>query len=163
MLQLVIALRYYATGCFQLVVADLTQVHKSTVCRAIHRVSRATASLRAQYVSLPDSNDERMQTMKEFYAIALFPGVLGTIDCTHVPISSPGGDLAEFTGWRPCRDLPEPQGLFFYQCSDCLKCKTDDYRHRCSLVGETGVGCNIRCKCVCVASENQLLVAEHVH
>jgi len=95
MLQLVIALRYYATGCFQLVVADLTKVHKSTVCRAIHRVSRAIASLRAQYVSFPDSNDERMQTMREFYAIAQFPGVLGTIDCTHIPISSPGGDLAE--------------------------------------------------------------------
>jgi len=88
MLQLVIALRYYATGCFQLVVADLTNVHKSTVCRAIHKVSRAIASLRAQYISFPENNDERMQMMREFYAIAQFPGVLGTVDCTHIPIIS---------------------------------------------------------------------------
>jgi len=33
--------------------------------------------------------------MHEFYAIAQFPGVLGGIDCTHVPTISPRGDLAE--------------------------------------------------------------------
>jgi len=95
MLQPVIALHHYATGCFQLVVADLTNVHKSTVRRAIHKVSRATASLRAEYLSFPDNDDERMQMMREFYAIAQFPGVLGSIDCTHIPILSPGGELAE--------------------------------------------------------------------
>jgi len=60
MLQLLIALRYYATGCFQIVAADLINVHKATTCRAIHRVSRAIASLRSQYVSFPETDDERM-------------------------------------------------------------------------------------------------------
>ena len=94
-LQLAIALRYYATGCFQLVVANLTHVHKSSVCRAIHRVSRAIASLRGKYVNFPHNNDQGMQSMREFYSIAQFPGVVGTVDCTHVPIMSPGGDMAE--------------------------------------------------------------------
>ncbi|KAL1416089.1 hypothetical protein MTO96_028259 [Rhipicephalus appendiculatus] len=31
----------------------------------------------------------------EFYKIGKFPGVSGCIDCTHVPIRSPGGDDAE--------------------------------------------------------------------
>lgn len=95
MLQLLIALRYYATGSFQIVISDLAGVHKSTVCRVVHRVSRAIAGHRSQYIKFPGTADEQMQTMREFYAIAQFPGVLGAIDCTHVPIISPGGDLAE--------------------------------------------------------------------
>lgn len=94
-LQLLIALRFYATGSFQLVVADLAGVHKSTVCRTVHRVSRAIAGLRSQYVKFARTDEERMQTMREFYAISQFPGVLGAIDCTHVAIISPGGDTAE--------------------------------------------------------------------
>ncbi|KAL1467773.1 hypothetical protein MTO96_041939 [Rhipicephalus appendiculatus] len=33
--------------------------------------------------------------MEEFYKIGKFPGVSGCIDCTNVPIRSPGGDNAE--------------------------------------------------------------------
>jgi len=95
MLQLLLALRYYATGSFQIVISDLAGVHNATVCRAVHRVSRAIAGQRSNYVKFPRSEEERMQTMREFYSIAQFPGVLGSIDCTHVPITSPGGDTAE--------------------------------------------------------------------
>jgi nuclease HARBI1 len=95
MYQLLIALRFFATGSFQIVVSDLAGVHKSTACRAVHRVARAIANLRSKYVQFPQSDEERTQTMREFYAIAQFPGVLGTIDCTHIPIMSPGGDNAE--------------------------------------------------------------------
>jgi len=33
--------------------------------------------------------------MSGFYAASGMPGVLGAVDCTHVPIQSPGGDDAE--------------------------------------------------------------------
>ena len=95
MYQLLIALRYYATGTFQLVISDLSGVVKATVCRYVHKVSRVIAGLRSQYIKFPQTDAERMQTMREFYAIAQFPGVLGSIDCTHVPMMSPGGDEAE--------------------------------------------------------------------
>ncbi|KAK4875479.1 hypothetical protein RN001_011901 [Aquatica leii] len=36
--QLLIILRYYATGSFQQVLGDHINVHKSTVCRIVHRV-----------------------------------------------------------------------------------------------------------------------------
>jgi len=93
--QLLIALRYNATGTFQLVISDLSGVVKATVCRYVHKVSRVIAGLRSQYIKFPQTDAERMQTMREFYAIAQFPGVLGSIDCTHVPMMSPGGDEAE--------------------------------------------------------------------
>lgn len=94
-LQLLIALRFYATGSFQLIISDLAGVVKATVCRTVHKVSTIIAGLRSQYIKFPPSDAERMETMKEFYAIAQFPGVLGSIDCTHIPLMSPGGDDAE--------------------------------------------------------------------
>ena len=95
MLQLLITLRFYATGTFQIVMGDLVGVHKSTVCRAIKRVSIEIARLRPQYVKFPQTDDEILDTMKAFYAIAQFPGVLGAVDSTHIAIQSPGGDNAE--------------------------------------------------------------------
>lgn len=93
--QLLIALRFYATGTLQLVVGDLFAVHKSTVCRAVHRVTKAIARLRPKYVRFPTSDRERHNLMNQFYTASGLPGVIGAIDCTHVPIQSPGGQDAE--------------------------------------------------------------------
>ena len=43
--QLLLTLRFYATGSFQLVVGDLFKVHKSTASRIMHKVTAAIASL----------------------------------------------------------------------------------------------------------------------
>ncbi len=48
-LQLLTSLRFYATGCFQMVNGDLFGVHKSTVSRIVGRVSQAIAALKNQY------------------------------------------------------------------------------------------------------------------
>ena len=93
--QLLIALRYYATGTFQLVVGDLFCITKATICRIVHKVTRAIASLRSKYVKFPSTQQERRDTMYGFYKATKMPGILGAIDCTHVPIQSPGGDDAE--------------------------------------------------------------------
>ena len=93
--QLLLALRFYATGSFQMLIGDTIGVHKTTVCRILHEVMAAIASLRPKYVRFPSTADERNRTMQQFYAASGMPGVLGAIDCTHVPIQSPGGDDAE--------------------------------------------------------------------
>jgi len=43
--QLLIALRFYATGTFQLVIGDLFKVNKSTACRAVHKVTTVITNL----------------------------------------------------------------------------------------------------------------------
>jgi nuclease HARBI1 len=93
--QLLVTLRFYATGTFQLVVGDTFHVDKSTVCRTVHRVTRAIASLRSKYVKFPVTQQQRRDVMNDFYASSKLPGVIGAVDCTHVPIQSPGGDDAE--------------------------------------------------------------------
>jgi len=64
--QLLIALRFYATGTFQLVVADTVAVHKSTVCHILRHVTAGIAALRPKYVKFPTTADERRATMYRF-------------------------------------------------------------------------------------------------
>ncbi|XP_017468241.1 PREDICTED: putative nuclease HARBI1 isoform X3 [Rhagoletis zephyria] len=94
MQQLLICLRFYATGSFYITIGDFSSLHKSTVCRIITRVTKAIASLRSQFINLP-SNGEILKIQEEFYNIARFPRVVSALDCTHVRIISPGGSTAE--------------------------------------------------------------------
>jgi len=93
--QLLITLRFYATGGFLLTIADMFGVDKSTVCRIVHRVSAAIASLREKYIKFPETMGDRLAVMNSFYTNSGLPGVIGAVDCTHVPIQSPGGNQAE--------------------------------------------------------------------
>jgi len=100
--QLLIALRFYATGTHQLVVGDTFSVSKATICRAVHKVTAAIASLRPKYVKFPTTNQERRDVMNMFFVQSNLPGVIGAVDCTHIPIQSPGGHDAEIYRNRKC-------------------------------------------------------------
>ena len=93
--QLLIALRFYATGTFQLVVGDTFAVDNATICRTLHRVTAALAELREIFLKFPSTDAECRETMRAFYEKSKMPGVIGAIDCTHIPIQSPGSDDAE--------------------------------------------------------------------
>jgi len=76
-------------------VGDTFGIHKTTVCRIIHSVSQAIASLRKKYIAFTATQEERLQVMNNFYANSGMPGTIGAVDCTHILIQSPGGDDAE--------------------------------------------------------------------
>lgn len=89
--QLLITLRFFATGSHQLAVGDLHGVHVSTVSRIIKRVTNSLVHrLRNKYIKMPATGREIETNQQLFYEIANFPYVIGTIDCTHVKIQSPG-------------------------------------------------------------------------
>ncbi|XP_023312753.1 putative nuclease HARBI1 [Anoplophora glabripennis] len=92
--QLLIALRFYATGSFQTVMGDVHGISKATVCRCVKKVSEAIASLRESYIEFPQ-NEELGTVAKKFFELGRFPGVIGALDCTHIPILSPGGNMGE--------------------------------------------------------------------
>lgn len=89
--QIFITLRFYATGTLQ--ISD-TNVHKTTMSRVVYKVSKEITKLAKSYITMPIGSE--LQEVKElFYNIAGFPNVIGCIDGTHIPIQSPGGNLAE--------------------------------------------------------------------
>lgn len=95
MQQLLLTLRFYASGSMQLSVADFSGVSRSSACRIIKRVSLAIASLRRQYIKMAQNRQEMESLAEQFYEIASFPRVIGAIDCTLIKIDSPGGEDAE--------------------------------------------------------------------
>ena len=80
---------------FQLSVGDLAGVSKATTCRVVKCVTREIALLARDKAAFPTSVEARALAMHQLYEVAHFPAVLGAIDCTHVPIQSPGGENAE--------------------------------------------------------------------
>ncbi|XP_061117889.1 putative nuclease HARBI1 [Conger conger] len=91
---LCIALRFFANGSFLYNIGDAEHISKATVSRCIRRVSLALKQFLHIFVVFPGHKSEK--TIKEeFYRIAGFPGVCGSITGTHIPIRSPavnGGD-----------------------------------------------------------------------
>ena len=88
-----LALRFYATGSFQQVLADLHGMSIASACRVIHQVSRAIARRKGNFITFPTK--ENFATVKNaFYESAHFPHVIGAIDCRHIRIQSPGGEEA---------------------------------------------------------------------
>ncbi|KAK5647833.1 hypothetical protein RI129_002725 [Pyrocoelia pectoralis] len=80
--QLLIALRFYATGTHLLCISDFAGAHSSTISRIVHR--------------LPSTRAEILDSQRKFYEIARFPfPVIGAVDGTHIRIQSPGGEDSE--------------------------------------------------------------------
>lgn len=92
--QLLITLRFYTTGTFQLVDGDLFGVSQPTISRIVKRVSGVIASHYNEVIRFPQGN-ALLHVQRGFMDIGGIPGIVGAIDCTHIPIQSPGGMNAE--------------------------------------------------------------------
>ena len=66
MQQVLIALRFYATGTFQRVIGDLFGVSAFAARTANHKVSKAVAKQRAQFL------ENQADTKRKFYDVATF-------------------------------------------------------------------------------------------
>nr|AAI53379.1 Zgc:162945 [Danio rerio] len=83
-----IALRFFTSGTFLYEVGDAEKLSKNTVCRTIRRVVIALQRYINTFVAFPGHLPT--QAIKEgFSQIAGLPGVIGAIDCIHIPISTP--------------------------------------------------------------------------
>ena len=89
LLQVLIALRFYASGSFLQVIGDTFRVDKSTVSRAITDVSRALIAKQPLFIKWPSTNDECTTIKNEFYHRGGFPCVIACVDGTHVRLRAP--------------------------------------------------------------------------
>ncbi|XP_033218157.1 putative nuclease HARBI1 [Belonocnema kinseyi] len=94
-IQLLLTLRYYATGSFLISAGDFSGVSKTSTHRIAHRVTAAIARLARRDIKLPTSAEERAVAQVDFYATARFPRVISALDCTHVKVQSFSGNDAE--------------------------------------------------------------------
>ncbi|GFY63127.1 nuclease HARBI1 [Trichonephila inaurata madagascariensis] len=161
--QVLIALRFYAVACMQLAIAYLFDVIQPTVCRVVHRVSEAIASLLPDFIHLPVNREECKTVSRKSFNIAGFPKVIGALDGTFVRIVSPGGEDAERFRCRKNYFALNVQTIVdadlvirkvvarwpgsahdstvFNNSSACLSLKTNELYKDCHLLGDTGYAC----------------------
>ncbi|XP_024885913.1 putative nuclease HARBI1 [Temnothorax curvispinosus] len=76
--QLLLTLRFYATGNFLRACGDFSGVSISTASRVIAKVFMAIASLSATMINMPQSNVEIRTTQQAFYDMYKFPREVNT-------------------------------------------------------------------------------------
>lgn len=89
-MQLLLALRFYATGSFLITAGDVIGVSQSAASNIVKRVSFAIARLAPQYINMPTMEADLLTAKTAFYHKARLPRVIGSLDCTHIKIQSPG-------------------------------------------------------------------------
>ncbi|KAI8440283.1 hypothetical protein MSG28_001639 [Choristoneura fumiferana] len=92
--QLLTALRFYATGTFQIVHGDMMHISQSTVCYIVKRVSRALALLMPEFIKFPANLRKTKEEFEKLGCVGRAPGlknIVGAIDCTHIKIKKPRG------------------------------------------------------------------------
>lgn len=94
--RLLVALRFYAVGCFLLPLGDMFGISKSSACDIITEVSYLIASkLRDRYIRAPATEVDILNAKAAFHRIGNHPLIIAGIDGTQVKVRSFGGDDAE--------------------------------------------------------------------
>lgn len=89
-LQMCLAIRYYATGCNYSVVGDFQGVHKSTLSPCVREVTTFPYVHQQDYIHFPYTPAEMYNTAAQFYdCYGKKPLCLGSVDGTHIPIVAP--------------------------------------------------------------------------
>ena len=84
--QIMTALRFFASGSFQMVVGGTLGVSQSSVSRVVRDVTNALCRRARQFIKFPATDAEFIRTKQQFFEIAGFPNVLGAVDGTHIAI-----------------------------------------------------------------------------
>ncbi|XP_062572680.1 putative nuclease HARBI1 [Saccostrea cucullata] len=90
-IQVLTCLRFLAKGDYLSEVADLHGISKASASVIIQRVVEAICQT-LKNINFPTSTEERRKVKAHFYKIAGFPGVVGAIDGTQIPIQGMSSD-----------------------------------------------------------------------
>ncbi len=85
-LQIMVALRFFASGSFQAVLSNTVGISQSSVSRIVFNVSRALSRMVKNFIKFPSTVAEQILIKHKFFEIAAFPNVLGAVDGTHIAI-----------------------------------------------------------------------------
>ena len=114
-MQLLIALRFYATGTFQAVIGEMFGVNQSTASRTVNRVTKAILLQMPRWVHLPTQVEADEQKVK-FHAKAGFPGVIGCVDGTHIRIQAPSQNEHTYVNRKNYHSINVQVGQISFKC-----------------------------------------------
>ncbi|XP_057681223.1 putative nuclease HARBI1 [Corythoichthys intestinalis] len=92
---LCIGLRFFAHGSFLYNIGGAENIGKSTVCRAVRKVTLALKRVLPVMVVFPGHKPVEV-IKEEFQRIAGFPNVIGCVDATHIPITPPAQNERDY-------------------------------------------------------------------
>ncbi|KAG0722400.1 putative nuclease HARBI1 [Chionoecetes opilio] len=92
--QVLIALRFFASGSFQSIVGGIGGPSQGSVSRILRDVTNALSNKAVEQIKMPSTAHDLRVCAENFRRIRNFPRVVGAIDCTHVAIKGPSVDEA---------------------------------------------------------------------
>ena len=95
LIKVLISLRLFASGSFQIIIADTFNVDQSTVSRAVYLVCNALVRRSHRFIKFPTAQGIE-ENKRQFYDIGNFPNIFGLIDGTHVRIIAPSQHEDQF-------------------------------------------------------------------
>ncbi|XP_013410600.1 putative nuclease HARBI1 [Lingula anatina] len=94
--QVMIALRFYATGSMLLVTGHTHSVSKASVSRIVARVLEALCRRKDDFIKFPTIPNAKGEVRRGFYKIGRMPGVIRCINSTQLKIQAPSENEANF-------------------------------------------------------------------
>ncbi|XP_062613215.1 putative nuclease HARBI1 [Saccostrea cucullata] len=104
LLQLLLCLRFLATGAIHLLIGDSLNISRSTAGRCIRDIASHLSNLCRRFVRFPTGNDA-LSVKRAFSAIAGFPNVLGCLDGTQIRIRKPKLNEADYVNRKGYHSL----------------------------------------------------------
>ena len=88
--KVLISLKTLASGSFQSTSKDFICVSQPTVSKVLDSFINALIKHARHFIYMPRNTDEVDDVKRDFYKIADFPGIVGAVDGSHIPIVAPG-------------------------------------------------------------------------
>ena len=119
--QVLVALRFYATGDLECKVDDKLRIARSTIIHYVEKVSYALQRKQDQFISYPVTKQDVHQIKDKFSAIANFPRVCGIVDTFHVKLNMLGAVKYKESQEENVAKYINPAGWFgiFYWFVNC--------------------------------------------
>nr|XP_022294272.1 putative nuclease HARBI1 [Crassostrea virginica] len=103
LIQVLVCLRYLATGAIHLLIGDSLNISRSAAGHCIRGIALHIAGLAQRFIVFP--NNTAAETKHGFSSIEGFPNVLGCIDCTHIRLKKPNNNEADFVNRKGYHSL----------------------------------------------------------
>ena len=94
--QVLLVLRFFASGSFLQVIGDTVGLPKCTVSWTIRDVSAALISKWNEFIHWPTTVNEIERVKEGFFHKGGFPGVIGCVDGTHIRLQCPSQNEADY-------------------------------------------------------------------